>query len=157
MANIDVRRSSEESPQLARRDVWDPFRSMRDLMRWDPLGSALLGGVGESGLAPAFEIKETKDGIEFKADVPGIDAKDLDVKLTNNRLTVSGKREAEKSDKGDTYYTYERSYGSFARSFTVPEGVNADAIHADLKDGVLKINLPKRPEAKPRQVQIKSG
>lgn len=157
MANIDVRKSSQETPQLARRDVWDPFRSMRDLMRWDPFSSALLSASVDPGLAPAFEVKETKDGFEFKADVPGIDAKDLDVKLTNNRLTVSGKREAEKSDKGDTYYTYERSYGSFTRSFTVPEGINADAIHADLKDGVLKINLPKKPEAKPREVQIKSG
>ena len=77
----------------------------------------------------------------------------------SNRLypLLSGKREAEKTDKSDTYYTYERSYGSFTRSFTVPEGVNGDAIHADLKDGVLKINLPKKPEAKPRQVQIKNA
>lgn len=157
MANIDVRRSSEGGAPLARREIWDPFRGMRDFIRWDPFGSTFLSFPVEQTLAPAFEVKETKDGFEFKADVPGIDAKDLDVKLTNNRLTVSGKREAEKSDKGDTYYTYERSYGSFTRSFTVPEGINADAIHADLKDGVLKINLPKKPEAKPRQVQIKSG
>lgn len=158
MANIDVRKTSEEGAPLARRDVWDPFRTMRELMRWEPFGSAPPAGWLEpASLAPAFEVKETKDGFEFKADVPGIDSKDLDVKLTNNRLTVSGKREAEKTDKGDTYYTYERSYGSFARSFTVPEGINADAIHADLKDGVLKINIPKKPEAKPRQVQIKNS
>jgi HSP20 family protein len=157
MANIDVRKSSDEGAQLARREAWDPFRSMRDLMRWDPFGPMSLGGSIEPSLTPAFEVKETKDGFEFKADVPGIDAKDLDVKLTNNRLTVSGKREAEKSDKSDTYYTYERSYGTFSRSFTVPEGINGDAIHADLKDGVLKINVPKKPEAKPRQVQIKNG
>lgn len=158
MANIDVRKSSEEGAPLARRDVWDPFRSMRDLMRWDPFTFGSLGGLLEpSGLSPAFEVRETKDGFEFKADVPGIDSKDLDVKLTNNRLTISGKREAEKTDKGDTYYTYERSYGSFTRSFTVPEGINSDAIHADLKDGVLKISLPKKPEAKPKQVQIKNG
>lgn len=158
MANIDVRKSPEEAASLARRDVWDPFRSMRELMRWDPFSSGLLSSAFESGaLTPAFEVKETKDAFEFKADVPGIDSKDLDVKLTNNRLTVSGKREAEKTDKGDTYYTYERSYGSFARSFTVPEGINGDAINADLKDGVLKITIPKKPEAKPRQVQIKNS
>lgn len=157
MANIDVRKSSEEGAQLARREAWDPFRSMRDLMRWDPFTTPFLTSAIEPALNPAFEVKETKDSFEFKADVPGIDSKDLDVKLTNNRLTVSGKREAEKTDKSDTYYTYERSYGSFTRSFTVPEGINGDAIHADLKDGVLKINLPKKPEAKPRQVQIKNG
>ena len=158
MANIDVHKTSEERTPLARRDMWDPFRTMRELMRGDLLGFAPPGGWLEpTGLTAAFEVKETKDGFEFKADVPGIEAKDLDVKLTNNRLTVSGKREAEKTDKGDTYYTYERSYGSFTRSFTVPEGVNADAIHADLKDGVLKINIQKKPEAKPRQIQIKNG
>jgi HSP20 family protein len=158
MANIDVRKTPEEGASLARRDVWDPFRSMRDSIRLDRFASAPLGGWLEpSGLAPAFEVKETKDGFEFKADVPGIDSKDLEVNLTNNRLTISGRREAEKTNKGDTYYTYERSYGGFTRSFTVPEGVNGDAIHADLKDGVLKVNIPKKPEAKPRQVQIKNG
>jgi HSP20 family protein len=158
MANIEVRKSSEEGAPLARREAWDPFRAMRDLMRWDPFVATTPGGwLGPSDLVPAFEVKETKDGFEFKADVPGIESKDLDVKLTNNRLTISGKREAEKTDKGDTYYTYERSYGSFSRSFTVPEGVNSDAIHADLKDGVLKIAIAKKPEAKPKQVPIKNG
>lgn len=102
-------------------------------------------------------MKETKEGFEFKADLPGIDSKDLDVKLTDNCLTVSGKREAEKTDKEDTYYTYERSYGSFTRSFTLPEGIDAEKINADLKDGVLKIKLLKKPESKARQVQIKNG
>jgi HSP20 family protein len=75
----------------------------------------------EAGLNPSFEVKETKDAFEFKADVPGIDSKDLDVKLTNNRLTVSGKRETEKTDKGDTYYTYE-TRRQLRRSFVVPGG-----------------------------------
>ena len=131
----------------------DPFQMARELLSWDPF----FTGRQVSAFSPAFEVKETKDAFEFKADVPGVEAKDIDVKLTNNRLTVSGKREAEKSDKGETYYSYERSYGSFARSFTLPEGTNGEAIQADLKDGVLKIVLPKKPEAKPRQVQIKTG
>jgi len=105
----------------------------------------------------AFDVKETKDGCVFTADAPGIDSKDIDVKLQNNRLTVSGKREQEKSDKGDTYYSYERSYGSFSRSFTLPEGVDADKISADLNQGVLTVNLPKMPEAKPKQISVKSG
>lgn len=156
MANIDIRKGTQEASR-SRHEIWDAFRSMRDLMRWDPFGATLFTGSIEPTLAPAFEVKETKDAFEFKVDVPGVDAKDLDVKLTKNRLTISGKREAEKSDKGDTYYAYERSYGSFTRSFTVPEGVNEDAVRADLKDGVLKISLQKKPEAKPRQVQIKNG
>lgn len=163
MANITVEKDEGKSvatPQLARREAWDPFVTMRELMRWDPFRETRLAPWSElqrETFAPAFDVKETKDAFEFRADVPGIESKDIDVRLTNNRLTISGKREAEKSDKGETYYSYERSYGSFARSFTVPEGVNSDAIQADLKDGVLKIVLPKKPEARPRQVQIKTG
>lgn len=79
----------------------------------------------EPGFSAAFEVKETKEAFIFKADLPGIKAEDLDVVLTQNRLTIRGKREAEKSEKGETFYTFERSYGSFARSFTLPEGVDS--------------------------------
>ena len=159
MANITVEKQPAEKGQLARRGAFDPFSTMRDLMRWDPFREGSLSTFfdREVGFAPAFEIKETKDAFEFKADVPGVDSKDIDVKISDNRLTVNGKREAEKTDKGDTYYTYERSYGSFSRSFVVPEGVNSDAIRADLKDGVLKVVLPKKPESKPREVPVKAG
>jgi HSP20 family protein len=158
MANITVEKQAGEKGQLARRGVVDPFSTMRDLLRWDPFREGGLTALfdREVGFAPAFEIKETKDAFEFKADIPGVESKDIDVKLTDNRLTVSGKREAEKTDKGDTYYTYERTYGSFTRSFVVPEGVNNDAVNADLKDGVLKIVLPKKPESKPRDVPVKA-
>ena len=163
MANITVEKDTGKpvpTTTVARREAWDPFVTMRDLMRWDPFRDTTLFPLMDTSgatFSPAFEVKETKDAFEFRADVPGIDAKDIDVKLTNNRLSVSGKREAEKSDKGETYYNYERSYGSFMRAFTLPEGVNGEAIQADLKDGVLKIVLPKKPEAKPRQVQVKTG
>jgi HSP20 family protein len=158
MANITVDKNPGQRAALARAEGWDPFQAMRELMQWDPFREGRLVPLFERGaLAPAFEVKETKDAFEFKADVPGIDTKDLDIKLTNNRLSVTGKREAEKTDTGNTYYTYERSYGSFTRSFTVPEGVNAETITADLKDGVLKIVLPKKPEAKPREVKVKSS
>ena len=163
MANIAVEREGGGERSLSRRrEGWDPFRAMREVMRWDPFGEGSQLGFGlapwleraETGLAAPFDVKETKDAFELCADVPGVTAKDLDIKLTNNRLTVSGKREAEKTDKGDTYYSYERSYGSFSRSFTLPEEVNTEAIHADLKDGVLKVVLPKKPETKPRQVEV---
>ena len=161
MSNITIRKQNGDKPVATQPEAgWDPWRTMRALLAWDPFREmAPFPALEERALAfaPAFDVKETKDAYQFKADVPGIDAKDLDVKLTDNRLTVSGKREEEKTDKGDTYYAYERSYGSFSRSFTLPEGIDAEKINADLKDGVLKIKLPKKPESKARQVQIKNG
>lgn len=103
---------------------------------------------------PSFEVKETEKAYVFKADVPGVKEGDLEVTVTGNRLTVSGKRESEKEEKTDTYYTCERSYGSFSRSFTLPEGTDVGAVTADLKDGVLTVALPKRPEVQPKKIPI---
>lgn len=156
MANIAVHKEPQTKPTRPERE-WDPFRTMRDVLRWDPFGEIAPRWFGEDlGFNAAFEVKETKDAFVFKADLPGIKAEDLDVKLTQNRLTISGKREAEKTEKGDTFYTFERSYGSFTRSFTLPEGVDGEKIEADLKDGVLSVKLPKKPEAQPKQVAVKS-
>lgn len=158
MTNIAVEREPNRPAPLARPERLDPFQTMREMMRWDPFRETALGSWLDAGtFSPAFEVKETKDGFLFKADVPGIEAKDIDVKLASNRLTISGKREAEKTEKGDTFYSYERSYGSFSRSFTLPDGANGDAVQADLKDGVLKIVVPKKPENQAKQVQIKAG
>lgn len=160
MSNITVQKESSSSPaSLARREGWDPFHAMRELMQWDPFRDVGRGPRLEppATFMPAFEVKETKDAFQFKADVPGVEAKDIDVKLANNRLTISGKREAEKTDKGETYYSYERSYGSFSRSFTIPQGANEDSVRADLKDGVLQIVVPKKPEMKAREIPIKTG
>ncbi|MBK8996018.1 MAG: Hsp20/alpha crystallin family protein [Myxococcales bacterium] len=156
MANIAVHKEPQTKPTRPERE-WDPFRTMRDVLRWDPFGEIAPRWFGEDlGFNAAFEVKESKDAFVFKADLPGIKAEDLDVKLTQNRLTISGKREAEKTEKGDTFYTFERSYGSFVRSFTLPEGVDGEKIEADLKDGVLNVKLPKKPEAQPKQVSVKS-
>jgi HSP20 family protein len=107
--------------------------------------------------SPDFEVKENKEGFSFKADMPGIKEPDLEITLTGNRLTISGKRESEKEDKGETYYVSERSYGTFSRSFTLPEGVDAAHLQAELKDGVLMIALPKLPEMQPRKIDVKTG
>ena len=157
MANIQVQKevARPAPPTIAR--GWDPFRTMRELLRWDPFSEfAPTLATEEMGFEPAFEVKETPNAYVFRADLPGMKSEDLDVKLAQNRLTVSGKREAEKREKTDTYYTYERSYGHFMRSFTLPEGVESDKVDADLKDGVLTLTLPKKPEVQPRQVQVKS-
>jgi len=106
--------------------------------------------------SPRFEVKETEHSYVFKADLPGIDEKDLDISLTGNRLTVSGKRESEERQENERFYAYERSYGTFSRSFTLPEGADIDHADADLKSGVLTISLPKRPEHQPRKISLKT-
>lgn len=152
-----IRRGESERGLTGRRG-WDPFEAMQDLMRWDPL-SALSRGtrdVGQGGeFLPAFEVKETKDSYIFKADLPGVEEKDLDIALTGSRLTISGRREEEKKDEGDTYYTYERSYGGFSRSFTLPDGVDIDHVQAELKDGVLSVVTPKRAEVQSKRIELK--
>ncbi len=151
MANL-IRRSEAGAPLASR---WaDPFEMMRDLMRWDPF--AELGAVGpEVGFVPSFEVKETKEAYVFKADLPGIQESDLDISLTGNRLTVSGKREEEKREEDDRYFAFERSYGGFSRSFTLPEGVDLEHAEAGLTNGVLTVTLPKKPEVKPKKIEVK--
>lgn len=86
--------------------------------------------------------------------MPGVKASDIDVSLSGSRLTISGKRESEREDKGDTYYTCERTYGSFQRSFTLPEGTNTNAVSAELKDGVFVVNIGKLPEVQTKKIPI---
>jgi HSP20 family protein len=127
-------------------------------MRWDPFMEMTPSLATEmSSFAPAFEVKETKEAFVFTADMPGVKESDLEVRLTQNRLSISGKRESEKSDKSETYYAYERSFGSFTRTFTLPEGVNTEAIKATMKDGVLTVELPKLPEQQPKKVEVKGS
>jgi len=130
---------------------------MRSLLNWDPFQEmAPLLQRMRTEFVPDFEIKETKEGYLFKADVPGVKQSDLDVSLSGNRLTISGKRESEREEKSETYYACERSYGSFSRSFTMPEGADPNAVSADLKDGVLTISIRKRAEVQPKKIDIKS-
>ncbi len=152
MANL-IRRN--EGGSVAPSRLLDPFEMMRDLMRWDPFAE-LGGGRGtELAFAPSFEVKETKDAYVFKADLPGIKESDLDISLTANRLTVSGKREEEQRSEEERFYTYERSYGTFSRSFTLPEGVDLDHADADLSNGVLTVSIAKKPEVKPKKIEVK--
>ena len=158
MANLSINRGNGNKPTAVQQHEWEPMRALRDLFRWDPFAEMMPSWAPDHvSFAPAFEVKETKDNFLFKADVPGISEADLDVRLTQNRLTVSGKRESEKSDRNDTYYTYERSYGSFTRSFTLPDGADADRVKAELKDGVLTLEVPKRPELQAKKISVKNS
>ncbi len=151
MANL-IRRSESGVLEPTR---FDPFEMMRDLMHWDPFRE--LNVIGRRGFAfvPSFEVKETKDAYVFKADLPGVKEKELDISLTGNRLTVSGTREEERKEEGEHYFTYERSYGSFSRSFTLPEGVEPESAQAELKNGVLTFSIAKKPGVKARRIELK--
>jgi HSP20 family protein len=154
-----VRRNQDTESGLARNRRWDPFEVMQDLISWDPFRELSRGMTrGElASFVPSFDVKETEDSYVFKADLPGIKDSELDISLTGNRLTVSGQRHEEKKDEGETYYAYERSYGSFSRSFTLPDGVDAENVQADLKDGVLNIVVAKKPEVQPKRIRLTAG
>jgi HSP20 family protein len=107
------------------------------------------------GFVPHFDVKESEAGYVFKADLPGVKEQDLDISLTGNRLTVSGKRDAEERHESETYFAFERTYGSFTRSFTLPEGADAEHVQAELKSGVLTLVLPKKPENQPRKINLR--
>jgi HSP20 family protein len=155
MANI-VRRGEASAPAGLARGEWDPFRLMRDVLRWDPFGEmAPFAGPTVATFNPDFEVKETDKAYVFKADLPGIEEKNLDIAVTGNRLTISGKRDVEEKHEGETYYAYERNYGSFTRAFTLPDGVDAEHVQAELKNGVLTMHLPKLPELQPKKIEIK--
>jgi HSP20 family protein len=109
-----------------------------------------LGGTW----APAVDIYEQDNNIVLKAELPGVDPKDVDIQLENNTLTLRGERKLDKEVKKENYHRVERAYGVFTRSFTLPSGVDPNAIKAEYKDGVLRLTLPKREEAKPKQIQI---
>jgi HSP20 family protein len=161
MANISIRKENENrnAPALQTWEPrWEPFRMIRDMMGWDPFREMVpYVSPLPAGFIPSFDIKETKEGYLFKADVPGVKEGDIDVIVTGNRLTISGKRDGEKEEHTDTYYAYERNYGNFTRSFTLPDGVDMNSVYADLKDGVLTLSLKRLPELQPKKVPVMSA
>jgi HSP20 family protein len=110
-----------------------------------------------SAWAPAVDIYETEHELVVKADLPEVDPKDLDIRVENNLLTIRGERKFEKKVSEENYLRVERSYGSFARSFTLANTVNPDAIKAEYQNGVLTLSIPKREEAKPKQIKVNVG
>jgi HSP20 family protein len=104
--------------------------------------------------APAVDIYETEHELVVKADLPDVRPEELDIRVENNVLTIRGERKFEKQVKEDNYLRVERSYGSFARSFSLASTVNTEGIKADYKNGVLTLSIPKREEAKPKQIKV---
>jgi HSP20 family protein len=104
--------------------------------------------------SPAVDILETENELIFNVDAAGVNLKDIDIQLENGTLTLKGERRFEKDDKVKGYHRIERSYGAFARSFTLPDTVNAETVHADYAQGVLTVTLPKQERAKPRAIKV---
>lgn len=144
-------RSKEEYIMLVR---WDPFEEMSRLS--DQLFGARASST-KSPLRVAVDIREEPDAFYVDAEVPGVAAEDVRVEVEKNVLTISGERKTENEESEATYRRVERYYGSFSRSFTLPETVDAEQIHADLKNGVLTLRLPKKEAPKPRAIQVKAA
>ena len=142
---------------------WEPTRELTTLRdRMDRLFSEAVGRGwgGEEGLTtgvwmPAVDVFETNDSIVLKADLPDVNKDEVDIFVQNNTLTIRGERKREKEVSEKDFYRMERSYGSFARSFSLPPTVDAEKIDAAFTNGVLTLTLPKREESKPKQIKVK--
>lgn len=141
---------------------YDPFRDLRTLQEEvNRLFSTNLTrafgdeGIGRGAWAPSVDIYENKDQIVLEAELPGMKQEDFDLSVENNVITLRGERKFEKTDETDNYHRVERSYGSFTRSFTLPQTVSAEGANAEYSNGVLRVTLPKREETKARRIEVK--
>ena len=142
---------------------WEPFRELVTLQ--DRMNRLFRESYPEgreealttSTFAPPVDVYEDEHSITLKIEVPGIDEKDIDVRLENNTLTVHGERKFEKEEKEENYRRVERQYGSFTRTFTLPNTVDAEKVTANYDKGVLKVQLAKKSEAKPKQIKVNVG
>ena len=142
---------------------WDPFRELstiQDRMNrlfQDAYTPNREEGLSAAAFAPATDVYEDENHVTLKLEVPGIDEKDLDIRVENNNLVIRGERKFEKEEKEENFRRVERQYGTFVRSFSLPSTVDTDNINANYDKGVLSITMPKRAEAKPKQIQVSSG
>lgn len=137
---------------------WDPFREVVTMQnRLNSLFRDMNDGdspLTTAAFVPAVDIYEDDKKVMLKLEVPGIDEKDLDVSVENNTLTVKGERKFEAEEKEENFHRIERRYGTFFRAFTLPSTVQTENVKASYNAGVLKLELPKKPEAQPRQIKI---
>ena len=137
------------------REFWRPWPFGRSLLAAEPLFRREL----TLGAMPAMDVVESDKAYELTADLPGMDEKNIEVKVVGDMLTIKGEKQEEKEEKKKDYYLRERNFGSFERSFSVPEGVDADKVEANFKKGVLTVTLPKKLEAqKPaKKIEVKAA
>jgi HSP20 family protein len=143
---------------------WDPFREFTTIQ--DRMNRLFRDSYGTEGreealtttsFAPPVDVYEDEHNVTLKIEVPGIDEKDIDVRIENNTLTVHGERKFEQEEKEENYRRVERQYGSFTRTFTLPNTVDQESVQADYDKGVLKVKLAKKAEAKPKQIKVNVG
>jgi len=138
---------------------WEPYRGVGSLQEqinrvFDEVVGRTTDESALSTWVPAVDIYETEHELVVKADLPDVDPKDLDIRVENNLLTIHGERKFEKKVSEENYLRVERSYGTFSRSFSLSNSVNPEAIKADYQNGVLTLSIPKREEAKPKQIKV---
>ncbi|MDA2920796.1 Hsp20/alpha crystallin family protein [Desulfobacterota bacterium AH_259_B03_O07] len=140
---------SKEMERLFGEFVDDPFLTgfRRRLPMWKSFREF-------EGISPAVDMIDKKDEIVVKAEVPGVEKNDINISLTDSTLTIKGETKKEKETKDEDYYYSERTYGSFARTLSLPEKVQADNVKANFKNGILEIHLPKAPEAKHKEIKV---
>lgn len=141
-------RNGTSSSSVAR--YRDPFSFARELLSWDPF----YAGRQVSAFSPAFEVKETTEAFVLKADLPGVSESEIDIAVHNDVLSVSGNRQSEERKDGESYALYERQFGSFTRSFSLPETADGERISAKLDNGVLTLTIAKKAAAKPRKIAL---
>ncbi|HVW10843.1 MAG TPA: Hsp20/alpha crystallin family protein [Bryobacteraceae bacterium] len=130
----------------------DPFQSLRFFE--DAVTRLMSEPRGSRPWSPAVDIFESEDALTLRADLPDVNTEDIDIRVENNTLTLKGSRKFVKDENAKGYHRIERSYGDFLRSFAVPPTVETDKVAAEYKNGVLTITLPKKENAKPRQVKV---
>lgn len=152
MAQLEIQRGNGGSARAIPGSLQtSPAQYLRELMRMDPF-SELMPMTGFSpmmeGWSPFFEVTETPQAFVFRADLPGVTEKDLEISNAHYRLTIAGHRHEEREEQGDTWYVAERRQGSFSRAFTLPPEADVDHVNASLEHGVLTVTVPRLPEAK---------
>ena len=145
---------------------WEPLREMATLQNemnrlfgtfFDTPTTAMSGNGGVRRWVPAMDLVEGEDHFVLRADLPGLGEEDVNLEVEDRTLTLSGERKSEQTEKGEGFYRLERASGSFSRSLTLPEGIDADAITATFDKGVLEVRIPKPEQIKPKRVEIKVG
>jgi len=152
-------------PNIIRRNPFGELTTLQDRINQlftQPFGPMWRSegaeqGLTASGFVPAVDIYEDEHNIVLTAEVPGVEEKDLDISLENGVVTISGERKMENEEKENNFHRIERTYGRFTRSFTLPPTVDENNVKAEFNNGVLKITLAKREEAKPKQIKIEAG
>lgn len=143
------------------RSVASPFMSLQreiDRLFEDfSRGFPTIAGNGATALMPSMDVTETDKEIEITAELPGLEEKDVQINIADNILTIRGEKKAEKEQKDKNYRLVERSYGSFERTLELPEGVNADAIKANISKGLLKVTVPKPAPTQAKKIEVKSA